>query len=39
MLRPATTAAAAAVKGLPHADLIRHAPLRSRAFNVSQGVD
>ena len=28
-----------AVKGLPHADLIRHAPLRSRAFNPNQGVD
>lgn len=27
-----------AVKGLPHADLIRHAPLRSRAFNANQGV-
>ncbi len=29
----------AAVTGLPHADLIRHAPLRSRAFNANQGVD
>ena len=28
-----------AVKGLPHSDLIRHAPLRSRAFNPNQGVD
>jgi len=28
-----------AVRGLPHADLIRHAPLRSRAFNANQGVD
>jgi len=28
-----------AVKDLPHADLIRHAPLRSRAFNPNQGVD
>ena len=28
-----------AVKGLLHADLIRHAPLRSRAFNPNQGVD
>lgn len=28
-----------AVKGLPHADLIRPAPLRSRAFNANQGVD
>lgn len=28
-----------AVKGLLHADLIRHAPLRSRAFNANQGVD
>jgi uncharacterized membrane-anchored protein len=28
-----------AVKGLSHADLIRHAPLRSRAFNPNQGVD
>lgn len=27
------------VKGLPHADLIRHAPLRSRAFNPNQGID
>ncbi|MBI2515918.1 MAG: GDYXXLXY domain-containing protein [Opitutae bacterium] len=27
------------VRGLPHADLIRHAPLRSRAFNANQGVD
>lgn len=30
---------AAAIRGLPHADLIRHAPLRSRAFNANQGVD
>lgn len=29
----------AAVRGLPHAELIRHAPLRSRAFNAGQGVD
>ena len=28
-----------AAKGLPQAGLIRHAPLRSRAFNPSQGVD
>ncbi len=28
-----------AVRGLPTADLIRHAPLRSRAFNANQGVD
>jgi uncharacterized membrane-anchored protein len=28
-----------AVRGLPHADLIRHVPLRSRAFNANQGVD
>lgn len=28
-----------AVRGLPHADLIRHAPLRSRAFNANAGVD
>lgn len=28
-----------AVRGLPNADLIRHAPLRSRAFNANQGVD
>ncbi|SDR65242.1 GDYXXLXY domain-containing protein [Opitutus sp. GAS368] len=28
-----------AVRGLPHADLIRHAPVRSRAFNANQGVD
>lgn len=28
-----------AVRGLPSADLIRHAPLRSRAFNANQGVD
>jgi uncharacterized membrane-anchored protein len=28
-----------AVRGLPHADLFRHAPLRSRAFNANQGVD
>jgi len=28
-----------AVRGLPNSDLIRHAPLRSRAFNASQGVD
>ncbi|MBI2813074.1 MAG: GDYXXLXY domain-containing protein [Opitutae bacterium] len=27
------------IRGLPHADLIRHAPLRSRAFNANQGVD
>jgi uncharacterized membrane-anchored protein len=31
--------AAEPVRGLPHADLIRHAPLRSRAFNANQGVD
>lgn len=30
---------AEAVRGLPNADLIRHAPLRSRAFNAAQGVD
>ncbi len=30
---------AEAVRGLPHADLIRHAPLRSRAFSAMQGVD
>lgn len=28
-----------AVRSLPHADLIRHAPLRSRAFSAMQGVD
>ena len=28
-----------AVRGLSNADLIRHAPLRSRAFNANQGVD
>jgi uncharacterized membrane-anchored protein len=28
-----------ATRGLPHADLIRHAPLLSRAFNANQGVD
>jgi len=28
-----------ATLGLPHADLIRHAPLRSRAFNANQGMD
>lgn len=28
-----------AVRGLPNADLIRHTPLRSRAFNANQGVD
>jgi uncharacterized membrane-anchored protein len=28
-----------AVRGLPNANLIRHAPLRSRAFNANQGVD
>lgn len=27
------------VRGLPNAGLIRHAPLRSRAFNANQGVD
>lgn len=27
------------VRGQPNADLIRHAPLRSRAFNAAQGVD
>jgi len=31
--------AAAATRGLPHADLIRHTPLRSRAFSANQGVD
>ncbi len=31
--------AAEAVRDLPNADLIRHAPLRSRAFNANQGVD
>jgi uncharacterized membrane-anchored protein len=30
---------AEAVRDLPHADLIRHAPLHSRAFNANQGVD
>jgi uncharacterized membrane-anchored protein len=30
---------AEAVRGLPNADLIRHAPVRSRAFNANQGVD
>lgn len=30
---------AAAVRGLPNAGLVRHAPLRSRAFNANQGVD
>jgi uncharacterized membrane-anchored protein len=30
---------AEAVRGLPHADRIRHAPLRSRAFSAMQGVD
>jgi uncharacterized membrane-anchored protein len=28
-----------AVRGLPNADLIRHTPVRSRAFNANQGVD
>lgn len=28
-----------ATRGLPHADLIRHAPLRSRAFNANARVD
>lgn len=28
-----------AVRGLPHAELVRHTPLRSRAFNANQGVD
>lgn len=28
-----------AVRGLPNADLIRHAPLSTRAFNAAQGVD
>ena len=28
-----------AVRGLPNADLIRHVPVRSRAFNAAQGVD
>lgn len=28
-----------ATRDLPHANLIRHAPLRSRAFNANQGVD
>lgn len=32
---PSTTA----THGLPHADLVRHAPLHSRAFNANQGVD
>jgi uncharacterized membrane-anchored protein len=31
--------AADACRGLPSADLIRHVPLRSRAFNANQGVD
>jgi len=30
---------ATATRDLPHADLIRHAPLRSRAFNANAGVD
>jgi hypothetical protein len=30
---------AEAVRSLPHADIIRHAPLRSRAFSAMQGVD
>jgi uncharacterized membrane-anchored protein len=28
-----------AVRGLPNADLVRHVPVRSRAFNANQGVD
>jgi uncharacterized membrane-anchored protein len=28
-----------AVRALPHADLIRHVPVRSRAFNANQGMD
>ena len=28
-----------AVRDLPNADLIRHVPVRSRAFNANQGVD
>lgn len=28
-----------ATRALPHAELIRHAPLRSRAFNASRGMD
>lgn len=28
-----------AVRGLPHADLVRHVPLRSRAFSSFQGID
>ncbi|HEY8995549.1 MAG TPA: GDYXXLXY domain-containing protein [Lacunisphaera sp.] len=31
--------AAEVVRGLPHADLVRHVPLRSRAFSAMQGVD
>ncbi len=27
------------VRALPHADLVRHVPVRSRAFNANQGVD
>lgn len=34
-----TPPSADAVRGLPHANLIRHAPLRSRAFSAMQGVD
>lgn len=30
---------AEACRGLPHADLISHAPLHSRAFNANQGLD
>ena len=30
---------AEAVRNLPHADRIRHAPLRSRAFSAMQGID
>ncbi len=30
---------AAAVRSLPHAELIRHAPVSSRAFNANRGVD
>jgi uncharacterized membrane-anchored protein len=34
-----TPPSAESVRGLPHADLLRHTPLRSRAFNANQGVD
>jgi uncharacterized membrane-anchored protein len=31
--------AAEMLAGLPHAELVRHAPLRSRAFNAARGID